>query len=304
MIHTRKGQTYNLAFSFRDSGKDLLIFIHGLGCSRKAFDLAWEQSHLEYFSLLSVDLLGFGESPKPLDFPYTMEAHGYVVGEIIRQFPGHRVHFVGNSMGPIIGLAMPHDVLNSLASFANLEARLIAEDCGNSAKAAALTFEEFSGKFWPVLKEKISHEELTAYDLNHALPEAFYRGAQSVMQLASSGWSYKNFLELRIPKMYFYGDDEKSRDMKVLDQMKDEVPMKQISKSGHFMMLDNSSEFYSALSDFIENLISADEFEGWKETMDIMSDPEEAAEILERLRNKDKEETVTFEEFKKDLGLS
>lgn len=48
--------------------------------------------------------------------------------------------------------------------------------------------------------------------------------------------------------------------------------------------------------------MSADDFAGWEETMDIMSDPEEAAEILNRVRNKDKEETVTFEEFKKDLG--
>lgn len=50
-------------------------------------------------------------------------------------------------------------------------------------------------------------------------------------------------------------------------------------------------------------LMSVDEFEGWMETMDIMSDPEEAADILKRLRNKDKEETVTLEEFKKNLGL-
>ena len=50
-------------------------------------------------------------------------------------------------------------------------------------------------------------------------------------------------------------------------------------------------------------LMSADEFEGWVETMDILSDPEEAAEILERLRNKDKEETVTLDELKKELDL-
>lgn len=46
-------------------------------------------------------------------------------------------------------------------------------------------------------------------------------------------------------------------------------------------------------------LMSADEFEGWQETMDILSHPEEAAEILKRLRNKDNEETVTLEEIKK-----
>ncbi len=50
-------------------------------------------------------------------------------------------------------------------------------------------------------------------------------------------------------------------------------------------------------------LMSVDEFDGWVETMDIMADPEEAAEILERLRNKDKEETVTLDELKKELDV-
>ncbi|MBI3332078.1 type II toxin-antitoxin system Phd/YefM family antitoxin [Candidatus Peregrinibacteria bacterium] len=51
-------------------------------------------------------------------------------------------------------------------------------------------------------------------------------------------------------------------------------------------------------------LMSAEEFEGLMETLDIMSDPEEAAEILDALRHKDTEETVTLDELKKDLGLA
>lgn len=44
-------------------------------------------------------------------------------------------------------------------------------------------------------------------------------------------------------------------------------------------------------------LMSVDEFEGWMETLDIMSHPVEAAEILRRLQNKEKEPTVTLEEL-------
>lgn len=50
-------------------------------------------------------------------------------------------------------------------------------------------------------------------------------------------------------------------------------------------------------------LMSVEDFEGWMETLDIMSNPEEAAEILKRMRDKDRKETVTLEEFKKNLGL-
>lgn len=50
-------------------------------------------------------------------------------------------------------------------------------------------------------------------------------------------------------------------------------------------------------------LMSTDECEGWTETMDILSDPDEAAAVLDAMRKKDKEETVTLEEFKKRLSL-
>ena len=47
-------------------------------------------------------------------------------------------------------------------------------------------------------------------------------------------------------------------------------------------------------------LMSVEEFDGWMETMDILSSPVEAGEILERLHSKD-EESVSLEEvLKKD----
>ena len=51
-------------------------------------------------------------------------------------------------------------------------------------------------------------------------------------------------------------------------------------------------------------LMSVEDFEGWQETMEIMSDPTQAAEILKRLRNRSNEPTVTFDEFKEALGIA
>lgn len=50
-------------------------------------------------------------------------------------------------------------------------------------------------------------------------------------------------------------------------------------------------------------LMSVEDFEGWMETLDIMSNPEEAADIIKALRNEDNEETMTLEEFQKSLAL-
>ena len=246
--------TLTPADTFRESGKDLVLFIHGLGCSKEAFDGAWDQKCLDDYSLLSIDLLGFGASAKPEHFSYTMEAHGGIVAQIIAAFPKHQIHFVGNSMGPILGMCMPTSTIASLASFINIESRLLREDCGNSAKAAALSYDEFLTTFWPALQEKVRTLSRTAYDLDHASPMAFHLGAKSVVSLAESGWSLKKYLTLPVPTIYFYGDDPASVGMRGLEHIRGKIPMKKIPSSGHFMMLDNPTAFYEALAEFVERL--------------------------------------------------
>lgn len=50
-------------------------------------------------------------------------------------------------------------------------------------------------------------------------------------------------------------------------------------------------------------LMSADEFDGWMETLDIMSNPEEVAAIKEGMREKERGEVMTLKAFKKKLGV-
>ncbi len=200
-----------LAKNFREGDEHLFVFVHGLGCSKEAFDGAWNAKELGGHSLLAIDLLGFGDSPQPENFPYTMQSHADVLAQVLREYRHKKIHFVGNSMGPLIGLLMPKEVVASLETFINIEARLLVEDCGNSAKAAQLSYEKFLEHFWPALVEQTAKQRKTAYNLEKALPKAFYEGAKSVVELAASGAMLDLFLNLPIPKVYFYGDDEKSK---------------------------------------------------------------------------------------------
>ena len=49
-------------------------------------------------------------------------------------------------------------------------------------------------------------------------------------------------------------------------------------------------------------MMSKDEFEGWLETMDILSNPVEAQSIREALADPDKE-TIPFDEVLEELGI-
>ncbi len=51
--------------NYKESGKEVIVFIHGLGCSKESFDAAFDFPQFNDFSLLAVDLVGFGDSSKP-----------------------------------------------------------------------------------------------------------------------------------------------------------------------------------------------------------------------------------------------
>ena len=50
-------------------------------------------------------------------------------------------------------------------------------------------------------------------------------------------------------------------------------------------------------------VMSFEEFEGWQETFDIMSDPVLSKDIVRALQNKKKGKAIPWEKVKKDLHL-
>jgi pimeloyl-ACP methyl ester carboxylesterase len=225
------------------------VFIHGLGCSKEAYGAAWEQEVLKDYSLLSFDILGFGASPKPLDFPYTLEAHAELLAQILNQYSQYRIHFIANSWGPLIGLQLPGELLSSLASFVNIEGRMVIEDVGNAKKAASVSFAEFEQSFFPEIKSKYAGDPKTAYKLDEALPQAYYRGARSIVETVSRGTLPDQFVSLSCPTLYMYGDQNSQ--LKSLTVIPG-VPTIEISRAGHFMMKENPAEFYATLSEFLK----------------------------------------------------
>lgn len=99
-----------LAWRERPFGGDgaTVAFLHGLGAS--LLDFTWLAAHpaLAHTRLLLIDAAGFGESDRPADFPYTIEAHTELVAGLLRQIAAKPVGLVGRSMGGSIAIALAH----------------------------------------------------------------------------------------------------------------------------------------------------------------------------------------------------
>lgn len=101
------GRLQALHVSF-DNGvlrRPVIVFVHGIGSS----GAMWQQvmTHIEAYGhlrLIGVDLLGFGESPKPDYAAYTVQDHAKALAVTLRKRGIRRCAIVGHSLGSLVAI--------------------------------------------------------------------------------------------------------------------------------------------------------------------------------------------------------
>jgi len=244
------GISLDIAATYRKASEDLVFFIHGLGCSKESFQNVWHRSEFRNFSLLAIDLAGFGESSGPGDaFSYSMEDHARVCDEVLDAFKFNRLHVVGHSMGGAVGLLLSEEIFHKTISFSNIEGNLIGEDCGLiSMEASSVSYDIFENELFPHYRLVFHNTETRGLSLDTASPLAFYKSSTSLVAWSDSRRLLNRFKALKCKKRFFYG--ERHSGLKVLNELGN-IETEAISGSGHFLMNDNPDEFYTKLFQFI-----------------------------------------------------
>ncbi len=245
-----EGQSVEIVANIRDVGENLIFLIHGLGCSKDSFHHFWDSNVFDDCSAIAIDLAGFGESSKPRNFSYMMEAQARICAEILTKYSFKNLHIVAHSMGGAVALLLPHEVINVTKTFTNVEGNLIGADCGIiSRKTVSVSPAEFEFYIFPELRDKFNSfgERYAAIDSTSA--DVIYKSAESLVAWSDSNKLIDKFLALSCRKAYFFGD--KSTDLPALSRIGDIQKVK-IRQSGHFPMNDNPQDFYGELYKFIK----------------------------------------------------
>ncbi|HJH28623.1 MAG TPA: alpha/beta fold hydrolase, partial [Methanosarcinaceae archaeon] len=99
-----------------------LLFMHGLGSNLNQF-VPQQQYFARNHRLLLISLRGHGNSSAPINptrDDYTVREMARDVQDLLTHLGIRKVHFVGNSLGGLIGyelLELDHDLLSSLTTF-------------------------------------------------------------------------------------------------------------------------------------------------------------------------------------------
>lgn len=113
--HKTLRQPYRLHTEFHgDPNNPIIVFIHGIAASGddwSSFIPSFEQSYY----CITVDLLGFGDSPKPIWCDYTMRDHTRSLFHTLNQLHlGQDFILIGHSLGSFLAARYAHEHQNNL----------------------------------------------------------------------------------------------------------------------------------------------------------------------------------------------
>lgn len=234
---------------FRESGDDLVLFVHGLGCSKESWRAAWQRPELRGRSLLAADLPGFGHSVCPPGFTADLAHYARVLGALIDAYALRRIHLVAHSMGGSIALLLPPQVLSRLESLILVEPRLFRSSCGIAATTVGVSPVEFRREVFPGIRQRMSRDQRALFDLDRADSDAFYISGRSLIEWTAHRTLLERFQRAECPKYFIYGAD--NRHLQELAFIEPALTVA-IEHAAHFVMNDNPDGFYDCVSNIMD----------------------------------------------------
>jgi pimeloyl-ACP methyl ester carboxylesterase len=251
---------FNIAYDVRHiDGADSLVFIHGYGSAKEHFRHAFDVSSLERFTIVAIDLVGFGKSRGPESFEYAMEDQACVMLKVLDKMKTESFHLCAHSMGGLVAMKMAELEPERILSLINMEGNLTPEDCFFSGKIVDLTSEEFEKRGRRKFEEDIREAGLKDPAMSEYLET--FRMALTIALYKSAGHTVADSSTLLVDRLfrvknacYIYG--EKNRGVYPGEKLLREkgVPLFYIEGAGHSMATDNPEELYRVISSFIEGL--------------------------------------------------
>jgi pimeloyl-ACP methyl ester carboxylesterase len=251
------GTELNVSAISRKGKMAHIVFLHGFGSTKEDYADIVRQVPLKDYPFLAYDAPGCGETTcsnlDKLSIPFLVKTALAMLDHAnIEQF-----HLVGHSMGGLTALMLAHLHPDRVLSFIDIEGNIAPEDCFLSRQIIqypAANVHEFFERFVErTLHTPAYSSPLYAASLKHKIrPEAVHPIFTSMVSLSDHGHLMDKFLSLPCPKMFMYG--EQNRTLSYLSDIESKgVRLSEIPESGHFPMYANPPIMWREIAAFLNS---------------------------------------------------
>lgn len=253
----------------REGSGEVALLVHGI----TTYSFIWRKLVpllSANYDVVSIDLLGCGESDKTLDVEYSIKHHSFLIKEFVTQLGIKKFHFVGHDVGGGIGqifaVNYPEDLfdltlINSVAYDFWPVQPIIAMRTPIIRQMVIATLD--LGTFKLIVKRGLYHKE----KLTPELMEYFWRqmktkeGRKSFIHFANC-LNNQHLLEIedelrkvKVPVLIIRGDADPYLNFRISQKLHNEIPdsrLIRIATGGHFIQEDEPEMIVEAIVRFFE----------------------------------------------------
>jgi pimeloyl-ACP methyl ester carboxylesterase len=255
-----RDKIFSIEYFFRPGHKETIVMFHGLGGAKENYYESCKSAALADHTLIFFDNPGTGNSTYYDDFVLNVDDLTAISSLFIQQLNISDFILCGTSMGGLTTLLyLKNDGREKVKAYINIEGNLLPEDCMFSSKVVTYDFETFANKVFSqtILDMKASgntgyHIIANNLELNTNV-RSYYNYSFQTVEYSATGDLLKQFVALNIPKVFIYGQENKSLSY-IPELVKKGVDVKEISNSNHFVFYDNPKELYEVIGDFVNEL--------------------------------------------------
>jgi len=255
-----KEKVFDIEYFFREGHKETIVLLHGLGGAKENYWEACKTSALDGHTLICPDNPGIGNSTYYDDFPLNVDDLTNITSLFIDQLKITNFILVGTSMGGLTTLLYLRGAgSDKVKAYINIEGNLMPEDCMFSGKVVTYDFDTFANQIFPETILEMKTKGNTGYhiiannlQLNTNI-RSYYNYSFQTVEYSSTGALLKQYLNLDIPRVFICGKENKT--LSYLPELeKNNMVIKYISNSNHFVFYDNPKEMYDVIAAFMISL--------------------------------------------------
>ncbi len=261
---------HDLAFHRKGSGRTMLL-VHGI----TTYSFIWRglvDALSQSFDVISIDLMGCGESDKPLDISYSLKHHAVMLDEFTGRLNIQKFYFIGHDVGGGIGqifsVRYPEKLyslvlINSVAYDFWPVQPIIAMRTPIIRQLAMASLD--MGTFKLVVQRGVYHRErVTEALMDHfCKPMKTSQGRKAFLHFAKC-LDKRDLMEiaddlqkLSLPTLIIRGDADIYLSASICEKLHDEIQtstLVRIARAGHFIQEDAPEELVRHIQTFLAGL--------------------------------------------------
>ena len=174
----RMSELGSVGVAYLDSGRGnpVLLCLHGIQGSKDSYQHFLEAPLLRQARILVPDIPGFGASRGPADLTFELQRQAERLLSFLDSLSIEKVAVYGHSLGGMLGTLLLEQAPQRILGLISSEGNLRLEDCGESRRVAAMSFEEFEATRYPDLQKRGIRTDA----------RGFYETAKFVVEIAES----------------------------------------------------------------------------------------------------------------------